>query len=64
MIQNYNNFQDKTKNLNTLKNLYLFNNDHHKTCDLLEQLYVFLITSCKRFHSQKIHMKKMKRTKN
>ncbi len=40
------------QNLHILRNSYLFKNDEHKTCDLLGQLYVFLITSCKRFHSK------------
>jgi hypothetical protein len=34
-----------------------------KTCDLLGQVYVFLITSCKRFHSKKISYQKVKNVK-
>jgi hypothetical protein len=30
-------------------------------CDILGQLYVFLIISCKRFHSKKISYEKMKK---
>jgi hypothetical protein len=47
--------------LYTFKKLNLFNNDWHKTCDLLRQLYVFLITSCKRFDSKNISYEKVKK---
>jgi len=51
------------QNLHTLKDSYLFKNDQHKTCDLLGQLYVFLITSCKRFHSKILSYEKVKGVK-
>jgi hypothetical protein len=46
----------------TLKNSYLFYNDSHKTCDLLGQLYVFLITSYKIFHSKILFYEKVKKS--
>ncbi len=49
------------QNLHTLKNSYLLNNDQDKTCDTLGQLYVFLITSCKRFHLKKNSYEKMEK---
>jgi uncharacterized membrane protein YciS (DUF1049 family) len=49
------------QNLHTLKFSYLFNNDQYKTCDLLKQLYTFLITSCKIFHLKKKLYEKVKK---
>jgi hypothetical protein len=56
-------FQDEMQNLHTLKFSYLFNNDIHKTCDILGQLYVFLIISYKIFHSKILSHEKMKKKK-
>ncbi len=58
-------FQDEMQNpekkLDILKFSYLFNNDQQKICDLLGQLYVFLVTSCKRFHSKILSYEKVKK---
>jgi hypothetical protein len=58
---NFQNEMQNLANLYTFKKLYLFNNDWHKTCDLLRQLYVFLITSCKRFDSKNLSYEKVKK---
>ncbi len=66
MIQNYDNFQDKMQNLvkYALFEKFIFNQQWlTKKCEQLGQLYVFLITSCKWFHSKKnSYQKKLKRT--
>jgi hypothetical protein len=64
MIQNYDKisrWNAKSGKIYTLKNSYLFNSDQHKACGLLGQLYVFLITSCKRFHSKILSYEKVKK---
>ncbi len=50
-------------NLHTLKILCLFNNDWLRTCDILGQLYVFLITKLQNILFKNSHMKKWKKTK-
>jgi hypothetical protein len=67
MIQNY----DKLSRWNAkfgriythLKFSYLLKNDEQRTCDLLGQLYIFLITSYKRCHSKILSYEKMKMIK-
>jgi hypothetical protein len=51
MIQNYDKFQNQTKNLTKFahfKNSHLFNNDYMH--NILGQIYRFLITNFKIFH--------------
>jgi hypothetical protein len=63
MIWNYDNcFRWHTKfgKICTLWKFYIYST--YKTYGILEQLYVFLITSCKRFHSKLPICGKMKRT--
>ncbi len=56
MIQEYDFFKKKCriwKNLHNLEFSLLFNNNKQRTCDILGQLCVFLITICKIFYSKK-----------
>jgi hypothetical protein len=57
------NFQDEMQNLAKFTHFenFIFKNDLKKTCDLLGKLYIFLITSCKRFHSKIISNEKVKK---
>jgi hypothetical protein len=66
MIQNYAKFSrwnEKSDKIYTLWKFYIYLTMINTTCDLLGQLYIFLITSCKIFHLKKNHMKKWKRSK-
>ncbi len=47
------------QNVHTLTSSYLLKNDYHKTCHLLGEL--FLITSCKIFHSKFLSYEKVER---
>jgi hypothetical protein len=60
------NFQNEMQNLAKFKHFekFIFIQQWlHKTCDLLGQLYAFLIINCKIFHSKKISSKKMGKAK-
>ncbi len=57
-------FQDEMQNLaksTHFKNSHLFSNDQQKTCDILGQLYVFLIINYKIFHSKILSYEKVKK---
>jgi hypothetical protein len=58
------NFQDEMQNLAKFTHFekFIFIQQWlHKKCDLLGQLYVFFITSCKRFHSKILSYEKVKK---
>jgi hypothetical protein len=62
MIQNYDNFSKQNitfGRIYTLENFHIYST----ICDISGQLCVFLITSCKRFHSKQNSYEKMKRIK-
>jgi hypothetical protein len=63
MIQNYDKFSRwnaKFEKFTHFEKLILFKNDWHKTCDLLVQLYVFLMTCWKKLHSKILSYEKVK----
>jgi hypothetical protein len=68
MIQNYDKFSRWNVESNRIYTRWKFHTYstmiNKKTCYLLGQLYVFLITSCKIFHSIIISYEKWKKTKN
>ncbi len=64
MIQNYDNFQDKIQNLTkyALFEKFIFIQQWlTEKCELLGQLFVFLITSCKWFHLKLLSYQKIKK---
>jgi hypothetical protein len=65
MIQNYDKFSRRNANFSkiyTLSKFYIYSTMiNTKKYDVLGQLYVFLLTSCKRFHSKILSYEKMKK---
>jgi len=59
------NFQDETQNLKKIthfEQIHIYSTMiNTKQVNLLGRLYVFLITSCKRFHSKILSYEKMKK---